>query len=142
MEQFKYLHFDAKPSSRRLKDNEASVQFRCNGATCYTITLNQIVSNELRDKGFKYAKVRVDNFTGDAFVVFVKEDDNDTLHLRFAPSKDNCNAQIVNKNLVSWLFNWYGVEVGTNTRKTIVIGENLSHVENVMVFKLNKTLIK
>lgn len=143
MEQFKYLHFDVKPNRRRLKDQEATLQFRSMGGTSYAITINQVVSNELRAKGYVFAKVRIDNFTQDAFIVFVKEEDNDTMNVRFSQSKENCNAQILGKSLIEWLCGWYGIDTTDgNVRKTINIGENLSRVEDAVVFKLNKSLIK
>lgn len=143
MEQFKYLHFDVRPNCRRLKEQEATLHFKSVGNTYYALTINQVVSNKLRAKGYVFAKVRVDNFTQDAFIVFVREEDNDTMNVRFSKSKDNCNAQIIGKSLIEWLCNWYGIDTTDgNERKTINIGENLSRVEDAVVFKLNKSLIK
>lgn len=143
MEQFKYLHFDVKPNCRRLKEQEATLRFRNEGGTSYAITFNQAVSNELRAQGFVFAKVRIDNFTQDTFIVFVKDEDNDTINVRFSQSKENCNAQILGKSLIEWLCGWYGIDTSNgNVRKTINIGENLSRVEDAVVFKLNKSLIK
>lgn len=142
-EQFRYLHFDVRPNRRRLKDNEASLHCKKSGSTTYAITINQKVSSVLRNDGLNYAKVRVDNFTGDAFLVFVAEQDNDTISIRYSKSGENCNAQILGKSIIEWFCEWYGIKNDSeNVRKVITIGYNLSRVENVVVFKLNKELIK
>lgn len=121
-----------------MKVNEISVTYReaSNEKTCaYILTINGILTEELRKKGFNTLAISQDDITGEVALIVRK---NNGIPLKLSGCSNNAkgNYTISNKELLNRLFTEFKLEKGN--RYILTLGENKSVREDILFYLITK----
>ena len=103
----------------------------------YCITLNNEISEEIRDKGVPYLRLGNNPFTGEIYLVFCKEETPDAAKISFGRGNSKC-ISIYSKGLVEKVMEFLEIPKENDVEYLLNIGENKSRVADAVCLQINK----
>ena len=103
----------------------------------YCITLNNEISEEIRDKGVQYLRLGNNPFTGEIYLVFCKEETPDAAKISFGRGHSKC-ISIYSKGLVEKVMEFLEIPKENDVEYLLNIGENKSRIADAVCLQINK----
>lgn len=141
-EEFVYIDFKHSRRGRAIDRGTARLHYVSKNSekvknAYYCITLNQEISNEIKDKDLQYLRLRQNTITGEIYFVFGKEEAADAVKASFGRGNAKC-ISIYSKGLVETVINILEIPKEKAEDYILKIGENKSRIADVVCLQIEK----
>lgn len=103
----------------------------------YCITLNNEISEVIRDKGVTYLRLGNNPLTGEIYLVFCKEETSDAVKISLGRGHSKC-ISIYSKGLVEKVMEFLKISKENAEDYLLNIGENKSRIADAVCLQINK----